>query len=311
MKVNAYAMVLASFAADSLALGVHWIYDTALIDKQYGRVERLLKPSGKSYHPTKELGELTHYGDQTLMLLQTLAESSVFKPDAFARNWQDFFKTYQGYVDQATRKTLENIRNGKGPLESGSSSSDLGGAARISPLVFLYRDDPDGFAAATRAQTAMTHNHSHVIDSAEFFARIAAKVLHRTPPGTAIQSVLAENFNRDPFKQWVSDGVASAGRETRVAISGFGQMCEIGAAFPAVIHLLTRYQDNLKEALVENAMAGGDSAARGMIAGMILGAYQGMDAIPADWLADLKCRETVKQMLDQLDPEGNSGLPLF
>ncbi|RLB33782.1 MAG: ADP-ribosylglycohydrolase family protein, partial [Deltaproteobacteria bacterium] len=36
---NDRAMVLASFVADSLALGAHWIYDTALIEKQFGRVD--------------------------------------------------------------------------------------------------------------------------------------------------------------------------------------------------------------------------------------------------------------------------------
>lgn len=297
-------MVLASFAADSLALGVHWIYDTALIDKQHGRVEHFLKPSGESYHPTKERGELTHYGDQTLRLLDTLAGSSAFNLEDFAQGWQDFCKTYQGYMDQATRKTLENFQNGKDPHESGSSSSDLGGAARISPLVFLYRDDMDGLVAASRAQTVMTHNHRQVSDSAEFFARVASKVLHRTPPGIAIKSVVDENFNKAPYTQWVSEGFASAKMETRAAISGFGQMCETGAAFPAVIHLLARYEDNLKEALVENVMAGGDSAARGMVAGMILGAYLGMDAIPADWLADLKNRNAIMRVLDRIDSEG-------
>lgn len=304
MRENAKAMVLASFAADSLALGVHWVYNTALIDKQHGRVAHFLKPSGESYHPTKERGEFTHYGDQTLKLLDTLAGGSGFNLEDFAQSWQDFFKTYQGYMDQATRKTLENFQKGKGPRESGSHSSDLGGAARISPLVYLYRDDLEGLVAASRAQTAMTHNQPQVIDSAEFFARVAAKVLHRTPPKTAVKSVVDENFNKAPYNQWVSEGFASANMETRAAISGFGQICEIGAAFPAVIHLLARYEDNLKEALVENVMAGGDSAARGMVTGMLLGAYLGMEAIPADWLADLKNRETIMRGLDRIDQEG-------
>ena len=138
MKENANAMVLASFAADSLALGVHWIYDTALIDKQYGRVEHLLKPSAESYHPSKVRGELTHYGDQALVLMETLAGGSGFTLEAFSRNWQDFLKTYQGYKDQATRKTLENFQSGKGPRESGSPSSDLGGGcSNQSPGVYL------------------------------------------------------------------------------------------------------------------------------------------------------------------------------
>jgi len=305
MKENAKAMVLASFAADSLALGVHWIYDTDLIDKQYGRVAYFLKPSGKSYHHTKDRGELTHYGDQALLLLNTLSGSSGFNLKEFARNWQALFKTYQGYKDQATHKTLENFLNGKGPHDSGSPSSELGGAARISPLVYLYRDDMDGLVAASRAQTAMTHNHPQVIDSAEFFARVASQVLRKTPPKAAIKRVVDENFNHAPFDQWVSEGLTSAGMETRAAISGFGQMCEVGAAFPAVIHLLARYEDNLEAALVENVMAGGDSAARGLVAGMILGAYLGMDAIPADWLADLKNREAIMRMLGRIGPEGN------
>ena len=44
MKDRLQAMVLASFVADSLALGVHWIYDTKSILKNFGRVESLLKP---------------------------------------------------------------------------------------------------------------------------------------------------------------------------------------------------------------------------------------------------------------------------
>ena len=304
MQTNANAMVLASFVADSLALGAHWIYDTALIDQKFGRVTHLLKPAEESYHPTKDRGELTHYGDQTRMLLDALTGAAGFDLDQFSIVWRNAFKTYRGYVDQASRKTLENFQNGKDPRESGSPSSDLGGAARIAPLVFFYRNDIDGLAAAVRAQTAMTHNHQHVIDSAEFFARLGLKVLNGSSPVKAIPSVMQEGFNKAPFDQWVSEGLASANLDTRKAIKGFGQMCEAGAAFPAVIHLLARHENNLKEALVENVMAGGDSAARGMVAGMILGAYLGMEVIPTDWLADLKNREAIMRKLDQIDIEG-------
>ena len=44
MRGKAEAMVLASFAPDSLALGVHWIFDAQQISNQYGRVEKFLKP---------------------------------------------------------------------------------------------------------------------------------------------------------------------------------------------------------------------------------------------------------------------------
>ena len=78
MKNKAQAMVLASLAADSLALGAHWIYDTEKIEKDIGRVDRLLAPPEKSYHPTKKRGEFTHYGDQTLLLLESICEKGAF-----------------------------------------------------------------------------------------------------------------------------------------------------------------------------------------------------------------------------------------
>ena len=70
MNDNAKAMVLASFVADALALGVHWIYNTNVIDKKWGRVEAYIKPERPTFHPSKDRGEFTHYGDQTRVLLK-------------------------------------------------------------------------------------------------------------------------------------------------------------------------------------------------------------------------------------------------
>jgi len=85
MKDKAMAMVLASFAADSLALGAHWIYSTGKITKDFGRIEQFLNPDPDSYHATKKKGEFTHYGDQALVLLESLAARSGFDPEDFSR----------------------------------------------------------------------------------------------------------------------------------------------------------------------------------------------------------------------------------
>lgn len=306
MKDNAHAMVLTSFIADSLALGAHWIYDTRVIEQQFGRVENYVKPLKDSYHPAKNQGEFTHYGDQTCVLLESIAAAGGFDPDHFARQWQNLFNSYHGYVDQATRKTLENFAAGKGPAESGSGSSDLGGAARISPLVYRYWTDSEKLIAAARAQTAMTHNNPQVVESAEFFARVVSKVLGKISPLAALEQVMNEGFDKAPFNQWVAEGIASAGKDSKNTILGFGQMCETGAAFPSVIHLIVKYKDNLKEALVENVMSGGDSAARGMIVGMILGASLGFDALPEKWIKGLKNRDVITSLLEKIDAKTTS-----
>ena len=54
MSDKAKAMVLASFVGDAISLGVHWVYNTNVIDKKWGRVEGYIKPERPTYHPTKD-----------------------------------------------------------------------------------------------------------------------------------------------------------------------------------------------------------------------------------------------------------------
>lgn len=287
MKPQATAMVLASFAADSLALGAHWIYDTDEIDRRIGRVDSLRVPLPDSYHPTKKKGEFTHYGDQALVLLESLAEIGEFSSTRFATAWKTRFTNYQGYIDNATTATLDNMARQMPPDQCGSHSTDLGGAARIAPLLFFYRDDRQSLLEAVRQQTAMTHNHPATLAGAEFIAKTAWGVLHGSNPTAALESALEEGVADIDLDSRIRSSLDSAGKDTGTMIKQFGQMCGIAAALPGVVHLIISYENNLKTALIENVMAGGDSAARGLVVGMILGAHMGRQAIPEEWLAEM------------------------
>lgn len=300
MNAQARAMLLASFVGDALSLGVHWIYNTNVIDKKWGRVENYLKPERPTYHPTKDLGDFTHYGDQTLVLLESVAENSDYSLNHFATSWQDFFKNYDGYFDGATKDTLDNLAAGRELIAAGSGSDDLAGAARIAPLVYCYRNDEGKLIQSARSQAAFTHNNPEVIDSAEIFARAALQVLDGQTPVTAIKQVVDDGFSREPYTAWVQEGLQSATVETRQAMLDFGQMCEVESAFPCVIHLVAKYEKNLSQALIENAMAGGDSAGRGLIAGMVLGAHLGLEAIPPRWLTELKAHDRIVELMNTM-----------
>jgi ADP-ribosylglycohydrolase len=290
-------MVLASFAADSLALGAHWIYDTGVIDSRVGRVDRLRKPLPDSYHPTKETGEFTHYGDQALVLLESLAKCGTFNLTDFAQAWKTLFTGYHGYIDKATATTLDNMASQK-PLEQcGSHSSDLGGAARIGPLLFFYRDDRQALLEAVRQQTALTHNNPATLAGAEFIAKTAWSVLQGADPISALENALEEGVADIDLDIRIRSGLDSAGKDTRTVIKKFGQMCGIAAALPGVIHLITTYEKDIETALIENVMAGGDSAARGLVVGTILGASLGQQAIPKAWLTDMVQREHIVTLL--------------
>lgn len=301
MKEQAKAMVLASFAADSLALGPHWIYDVEEISRKFGRVDGLIRPAGNSYHSTKGLGDFTHYGDQALVLLESVALGGRFDLDDFAFRWKQLFDGYSGYRDHATKATLKQFAEGKGPAESGSPSTDFAGAVRIAPLAYRYLEDQKSLVGAARAQTIMTHNNPAVIQDAEFLSRVLWKVLNGERPTVAMEGVRDECFPESPLAAAVTEGIKSAVKPTRAAILKFGQSCDTRGALPGTVHLVARYENDLKEALVENVMAGGDSAARGMAVGAILGAFLGRDAIPAGWLSGMKKTGTIEELLARID----------
>lgn len=303
MSEHAKAMVLASFIGDALALGPHWEYDVEALRERYGRVSGYIAPDPDGYHGGKKAGEFTHYGDQTRILLRSLAEKGGFDLDDFGAKWLEAMRGYAGYVDGATRMTLKIFDFGEGPAESGSNSNDLAGAARVAPLVYALRDDLPGLVAAARAQTKMTHNHAQVIEAAEFFARAARAVLvDGKSPRAALDQAAEGGYASAPIDVWLAKGLASAGQDTAAAIGQFGQSCHIGEAMPAVVHLIARYEHDLPACLSQNVMAGGDSAARGLLAGMIVGAAGGMGAIPAAWQGELAERASIEDDLRRLRP---------
>lgn len=183
MSEKAKAMVLASLTGDALALGAHWEYDPTALARRHGRVTGYLDPPAGGYHSGKRAGDQTHYGDQTLVLLRSLAERGNFDLDDFARKWRERMTAYDGYIDGATRMTLKIFDFGEGPHNSGSNSTDLAGASRVAPLVCALRHNLEALVEAVRSQTKMTHNHAQVIEAAEFFARTAWGVLGGKSPG--------------------------------------------------------------------------------------------------------------------------------
>lgn len=303
MHDKARAMVLASFAGDALALGAHWIYDIARIEKEFGKVERFCSPQADSYHPGKGKGDFTHYGDQALILLESVVENRGFVLDDFSHCWQGFFADCHAYVDSATQETLNNFAQGAGPSTSGSNSSDLGGVARIAALAYLYRNDLNGMLTAVHAQTAMTHAAPASLAGADFLCRTLFAVLQGAAPQEAMEEALGEGVADMALDMRLAVAFDSAGKDSRQVIEQFGQMCTIVSALPGVVHLVLTYGDDLRTALIENVMAGGDSAARGLVTGMILGASLGLDAVPVEWLQGMKQCQKINDLLTRLDGE--------
>jgi ADP-ribosylglycohydrolase len=292
--------ILASFVADSLALGAHWEYDRERITRELGRVDRLLAPRLNTHHAGKEAGDLSHYGDQTLLLLEAVAETGDFSLARFAARWQQMMVHYNGYIDRASRDALTRFTEGLPPDKTGAVTSDFSGASRVAPLLAVLGDHEDRLAAAARAQCLMTHGSVLVADGAEFMARAAHALLQGQNVPQALATAAGADYAQLPAQDWLAFADMHAALEGCEAVSRFGQACGMKGAFMSVVHLAVRYENAPAEALVENVMGGGDSCARGLALGMLLGARHGQDWIPVHWLSGLRSRNAVEECFTRL-----------
>lgn len=300
MREKACDMVKAALAADSLALGVHWVYDVEEIRKRVSRVDRLLAPGPGSFHPSRKKGEFTHYGDQTLVLLESVAASGGFDPDDFFQRWQTLFKAYDGYMDSASKSTLKQIRQGRGADRCGSQSNDLAGAARGVAVAAWLRNDPEAMGKAVRAQTRMTHQDAETVNAADFFSRVSLACLRGSPPAEAMAAVAGEAFRESAVGMWVDQGLAAAGEDSLSAVLRFGQSCHTPEALPGVVQIIAKYEGSLSEALIQSVMAGGDNAARAGLVAQVLAAWQGMDDQTREWFNGLVRADRILGLLEEM-----------
>jgi len=113
--------VLGALTADAASLGTHWIYDQQRIYDLTPVSPEFHSPNKTDYegvlsyfaHDRKRVGDLSHYGEQTLLLLRALINNKGLYNKA---QYQDLFAQhfgyggdYIGYIDRPTRDTLDNL----------------------------------------------------------------------------------------------------------------------------------------------------------------------------------------------------------
>ncbi len=300
--MNAHDLILPSLAADALGLGPHWIYNQSKINRLYPDGLRRYDAPKSEYHPGKAAGDFTHYGDQTLALLRSVALRGSFDRAGWVEDWSRFWSgDTPAYRDAATQDTLENLARG---VAEPSGSDDLAGASRIAPILAALKEAPlEERIAAAREQTALTHGDAAVVDAAEFFTRAADAAAGGDPIEASLERAAAAGYETlDPTAALVA-ARAQLDAEPQAAGVALGLTCHTHEAFPLTLYFLLRYPGQPVEALVANAMAGGDSSARGMLLGLVFGAASGSAWIPPAWRDELRAGAELEALLQLLEPE--------
>jgi ADP-ribosylglycohydrolase len=68
-------MIWGQFLGDAMCLGTHWIYNLEDLKTFYPDLKGFEQPRAGHYHAGKKPGELTHYGEAALVLLESVAEN--------------------------------------------------------------------------------------------------------------------------------------------------------------------------------------------------------------------------------------------
>lgn len=281
MKLQIKNAILASLVCDAYSLGSHWVYDEKELKKLPIEWNSLNAPQSL-WHKGKKAGDFTHYGDQTLFLLEYIMQDKSFDKESYYKFWKERVSTYDGYIDSSSREALNAI---------GASSNDLSICGRIAPLL-LVSSSKEEFLNKVAAFVSVTHNSELALNASKFFAELLWMAQENSDINALINQLKAKH---EIFTKWINEAIEKKDEDSFETIREFGPACGIDGGFAGVIYLLLQ-DKSFKEIMILNAKAGGDSSARGMVVAMILGVSQEIE-IPKEWVEGINKGEIIKRLL--------------
>ena len=195
-----------------------------------------------------------------------------------------------------------------------NNSKGCGGVMRVAPIGLWFaaekQADPtcelrlhDAFRCGVDA-AAITHGHPSGQLPAGLFSAVIAQTVHGVALPEALErgsAILRTHSNHEETLRAVEHALELAAAfpepETIPPELGQGWVAEEALAIGLYAALVA---PNLETGVILAVNHGGDSDSTGSIAGNLLGAMHGMDAIPARWLKSLELRQIIEQVADDL-----------
>lgn len=182
-----------------------------------------------------------------------------------------------------------------------NNSKGCGGLMRVAPVgVFM----PDAFGLGVTA-AAITHGHPTGYLCAGFFAHVLEKILrHGADLEEAIDSgmrYLVAYYDESVYKEVVMAvhaalQAAEKGERSPEAVESLGAGWVAGEALSIALYCAL-VADSYREGVLLSVNHSGDSDSTGMLAGNLLGAMYGMEAIPAEWIENVECGDLIEEMV--------------
>jgi ADP-ribosylglycohydrolase/fructose-1,6-bisphosphatase/inositol monophosphatase family enzyme len=220
-------------------------------------------------------GQPTDDSEMALALARTLVRLGRYDAAAMLEVYREWLASRP--LDMGA--TTESGLLGRPNPESQSNGSLM----RVSPIGIWAAGDPARAAATAREDALLTHPNPVCVQAASGYAAAVAAGVAGASRDAMAASALAHCSG--PARE----SIAAAMRGAAPAEFFIQQGSVLTALQNAFYRLL--HAPSLEEGLVASVNAGGDTDTNGAIAGALLGAAYGRDAIPQRWtLALLACR---------------------
>jgi ADP-ribosylglycohydrolase len=305
-------MIWGQFVGDAVCLGTHWIYNLEDLKSFYPVLKGFEKPRNGHYHDGKNSGEFTHYGEAALLLLESVAEKGGMDITDYGNRFFAHFASsgYRGYLDSATRGTIENARLDSHSLppkdysyQAGADDDQLATATSLAPVVARYYNTAD-LAMKVEHVTRLRQNHSRSVAYMQVYAQILCELINGTDLHSAIHRVQESAAKYPEFGDELSrrfrDVFERKHLSTTEATAQLGQSCPLKNSFPSALVAVVQTPDDFEGTLLRVLAAGGDNAGRAAMAGAMLGAHLGMGAIPQALRDKLVAKDRIEKAIDAI-----------
>ena len=182
------------------------------------------------------------------------------------------------------------------------NSKGCGAAMRVAPIGFLYQHDLAKLRQVAAASALVTHHHPAAQLGAVAAAFLAKLALDRLPPEEMLPALELETHGQvrefDQTLARLEEALEMASPDAALAHIGEGWVAE--EAVMLALYCFLKSPDDFLTTIRRGANTQGDSDSIACIAGGISGAYLGIQALPAAWVARLEKSEYLADVARRL-----------
>lgn len=197
---------------------------------------------------------------------------------------------------------VRRLADGLPWYETGVYSKECGSAMRVAAIGYLYQYDPARLIEVARVSGRVTHTHP-TAEAASIAAAYAVKLaLDDVPVSEFLPRLFAvtEGISEEFEQALRLVGHVGAWGDEIAAMDHIGQGWTGEEAVALALYCVIRYPDDYVACVRRAANSSGDSDSIACIAGGIMGARLGLDAIPAAWIARCEHREALHDLAHRM-----------